>query len=646
MLKYFLIWFTTFLSISATVSAQDETNVAWFEGLFQSAKVNSAEQKLAVAKEQLEAVINNQQGKEQARAMIALGVLHLTQLNEHEKAMDWFIRSLVVEDSLNLNQERVFTYVAMARVFEVVGYHNKTIHFLEQAANLNEKEKNEEAIAFVLNETGRANAANGYIDTALENFEVALEYSRKLGQSDREADALFYRGNLLAKKGNFAEALEQHKEALKIRRTLQNRDDEANSLNEIGKLYRYLKNEERALANHLAALKIYKATNDAKGLAGTYNNIGSLYLRTNDIKRSISTLELALEAGRNANDDEQLRTSYENLSLSYKALKDYKRSLYYHEQFVSMFDFSQGEENERELLEKQSEHLIKNKEVEINNLEKERERKDLEIKAKEIEKQKLLYIIGLGGVIIILILFLYLLMRRTSKKLKELNATKDKLFSIIGHDLKGPLNSLTSFSSLLLNHADKLSKEEIKMLSTDLDKSLKNLMALLENLLEWSRSQTGSIDFKAVRFDVHEVIQENVDLLKGLADNKKIKIIANLTGEVWVHAHRYSINTVVRNLLSNAIKFTPEGGTITVSSAIDKLTAIAVQDTGVGMAPSTIQKLFELGSKTSTLGTAKEKGTGLGLILCKDFVEKNGGTINVESTEGVGSRFYFTIPNG
>ncbi len=636
----------TLLGYPTYLYAQEETTVAWFQNLFETAKANSVEQKIAGAKKKLEIVTNNQQGKEEAKAIIELGSLYFTQLNDYEEAMDWFIRSLVVEDSLQLNQERVFTYIALARVFEEVGYHSKSIDFLEQATKLNEKEKDPEVLTFILTEKGRANAAYGAIDEALEHFELALDYARKLNQPDREADALFFRGNLLKRKGNFKEALEQHKEALNIRRTLANPEKEAKSLNELGELYRLLDNDEKALANHLAALKIRKATRDERGLAETYNNIGSLYLLTKDIKRSISNLNLALEAGRNAQDQDQIKTSYDYLSQSYKALKDYKKSLNYQEQFASMQEFIQTERNERHLLERQSLYLIDKKELQITSLEKDRIEGEKKIQAQENEKNRLKLIITLGGVILLLILFLYFLVRRTSRKLKELNATKDKLFSIIGHDLKGPLNSLTAFSSLLLNHADKLTKEDIKTLSTDLDKSLKNLMALLENLLEWSRSQTGSIDFKPERFDISAVIKENLDLLQGLANNKKIKLVHESSNELMVNAHRYSINTVVRNLISNAIKFTPEGGSITITTESSSIITVSVRDTGVGMAPSTVVKLFQLGSKISTLGTAKEKGTGLGLILCKDFVEKNGGKIGVDSEEGVGSRFYFSIPRG
>ncbi|HEX6891048.1 MAG TPA: HAMP domain-containing sensor histidine kinase, partial [Chryseolinea sp.] len=252
----------------------------------------------------------------------------------------------------------------------------------------------------------------------------------------------------------------------------------------------------------------------------------------------------------------------------------------------------------------------------------------------------------------------YIVQQRSNKKLKvahdqlnsqnlelqELNATKDKFFSIISHDLKGPLNSLTSFSSLLINHTESLSKEEIKMFASDFDKSLKNLFALLENLLEWSRSQTGNIEFVPESFDLAVVMEENKELLKAQAQNKNITLVNESTEKVLINAHKNSVNTVVRNLISNAIKFTPEGGKITLKTFRQNGVVVAsITDTGVGMSQNVIDRLFRIDSKHSTKGTANEKGTGLGLILCKEFVEKNGGKIWVSSIEGEGSVFSFSL---
>jgi signal transduction histidine kinase len=207
------------------------------------------------------------------------------------------------------------------------------------------------------------------------------------------------------------------------------------------------------------------------------------------------------------------------------------------------------------------------------------------------------------------------------------------------------LNSLSSFSNLLINYFDSLSKEEIQTLAKDLDKSLKNLYSLLDNLLEWARSQTGNISFKPESFDLTVVLNENKELLSAQAGNKQISIVQERVAPLSVSVHKHSITTVVRNLLSNAIKFTPPGGQIKINAMENQNDiVVSVADTGVGMSEAVIKNLFRIDSKHSTLGTANEKGTGLGLVLCKDFVEKNGGRLWVESKERAGSIFFFTIP--
>jgi len=272
----------------------------------------------------------------------------------------------------------------------------------------------------------------------------------------------------------------------------------------------------------------------------------------------------------------------------------------------------------------------------------EKKQTEIALREKQIAYQQ--NIIWLIVVILIILIASALIIVRYNRKLAELNMMKNKLFSIISHDLKGPLHSFTSFSELLINHTEHLTHAEIKKLAVDLDISLKNLYSLLENLLEWSRAQAGNIDFTPEDFDLTDIIKNNEELLKMQAQNKKIKIINENLEPLPVKLHKQSINTVVHNLLSNAIKFTPKDGTITlsISKTTNKYT-VSVTDTGVGMSAFAIDQLFKIGTKYSTPGTANEKGTGLGLILCKDFIEKNGGTIGVQSEEGKGSTFYFTV---
>ncbi len=645
-MKVFFAFMVLLLS-SGAITAQNDADVRWFEDLFIIPKNKPIDEERRVAElKRLNALETHDQEGE-VRTLIELGVLHLTRVNDYEQALGWLIRSLTLEDSLGLHREKIFTYIAMSQVFEAVGDYYKSADFLKEAEALDANDDDLLMRSLILNEAGRVNAAHGNIDEAFDDYRQLLIYSRQLELRAQEADALFHLGQLLTRQKKYKEALQSHKEALTIRRSIHDKSKEAMSLNDIGELYRSTKNYERSLANHVAALEIRQKLKDEPGLAESYNSVGALYIAKKDYKRAIANLELALQASREVHDQEQTLKTYEYLSQCYKELKDYKKALESKESSLGILDFIQNEKNERQLLETQNRYQMKKKEGEIDKLELDRTQREKVIEAQTKLRNFLFLLIALGMVISLLVLYLYFLKRRSNRKLQEINDTKDKLFSIIGHDLKGPLNSLTAFSTLLLHHTDSLTKDEIKMLSLDLDKSLKNLFTLLENLLEWGRSQSGNIDFKPEAFDLAIVLKENQDLLKGLAENKKITIVNDNAASLSVKAHHNSINTVVRNLISNAIKFTPEGGKITLKvESAERQLRVSVEDTGVGMSEAAIQRLFKIGTKHSTLGTAQEKGTGLGLVLCKDFVEKNGGTIGVESIEGKGSTFYFTVPTG
>jgi len=659
--KVFFAFMVLSLSyVIPSVAQSDDSDVTWYESFFKEKGQKSIEETLHLIEVQrLQAKEKNDKPGE-ARALIGLGLFNLVEVNDYEQSMGWLIRSLAIEDSVGLKKEQIFTYLAIGRVYEEVGNYIKSIDFIKQALALNDAHVHPDLRALILNELGRVNAASGNVAAAFENYEMLLEYAEDLGQPGREADALFYLGRLRTRDQKYNEALSDHKKALALRRQLKDRASEAISLNEIGELYRAMKNQERSLANHLAALEIRQKLKDNRGLAESYNNIGVLYFQQKNFQRAISNLQLALEAGREAQAMEQIKKSHEYLSQCYKELKDYKKALESREQFQGIHEFIQNDRDEHQLLETQNRYVLEKKESEISKLESDRAQREKQMEAQRKFRNFLFLLIGLALIIVVLILYLYVIKQKSNKVLKaanekvssqneqlqELNATKDKFFSIIGHDLKGPLNSLTSFSGLLINHTDSLSKDEIKMLAKDLDKSLKNLFALLENLLEWSRSQTGNIEFKPEAFDLAVLLKESEDLLNTQAQNKKITIVNESKASLPVKLHKHSINTVVRNLLSNAIKFTPEGGTITLNAQQNKNEVmVSIADTGVGMSPEVIKKLFRLGTKHSTKGTADEKGTGLGLILCKEFIEKNGGQIGVTSEVGKGSVFFFTLPN-
>jgi signal transduction histidine kinase/ligand-binding sensor domain-containing protein len=233
----------------------------------------------------------------------------------------------------------------------------------------------------------------------------------------------------------------------------------------------------------------------------------------------------------------------------------------------------------------------------------------------------------------------------SNAKLAALNATKDKLFSIIAHDLKNPFNTILGLCENLSRRYSKMEDgKRLHTLELIYDSSSK-IFKLLENLLDWARSQTGSIRFDPEEIILNEIIDANIKILTNLASGKNIAIMQNLMAQTKVYADKNMLTTVIRNLITNAIKFT-ENGSITIDvEQITDSTKIKIIDTGVGMNAETMKKIFSITNTKSTFGTKGETGTGLGLIICKEFIERHSGSIGVESELGKGSTFYVQIPN-
>lgn len=234
---------------------------------------------------------------------------------------------------------------------------------------------------------------------------------------------------------------------------------------------------------------------------------------------------------------------------------------------------------------------------------------------------------------------------KQNKKLNELNATKDKFFSIIAHDLRNPLAAFRNIVELLTNFYDELSEDKIKNTIRILDDNSNHLYKLLENLLQWSQSQTGGIQFLPVLQSVSAVVHINASLMEVAAEKKNISIEYNIDDDLMAYYDADLTNTVLRNLIMNAIKFTKLGGKITIEAKdLGDLVEICVKDNGVGMNKEDLEKLFRIDVHHTTLGTSEEKGTGLGLILCKEFIAMHKCKIYAESREGEGSSFIFTLP--
>jgi signal transduction histidine kinase len=228
-------------------------------------------------------------------------------------------------------------------------------------------------------------------------------------------------------------------------------------------------------------------------------------------------------------------------------------------------------------------------------------------------------------------------------RLNRLNNAKDKIFSIIGHDLRSPISSLLAILKML--QKKQISKEEFEHYASSMYLNVEQLHATLDNLLYWAQSQAGGMSAKPQEVNIGTLIGEVTQLNSVLATSKNIEIQIDGSVDFNVVADLTMSKSVLINLIGNAIKFTDSGGTILISvNKKDEFAEVHVHDNGGGMTKETVNNLFMLSENRSTLGTRKEAGTGLGLLLCKEFVEKNGGTISVHSEPGKGSDFYFTLP--
>jgi signal transduction histidine kinase len=583
---------------------------------------------------------------------------HLT--SDHEEALKKCMKAESNARANGFTEEQVLSKLAIASIFYQIGNTTKALEHQLAAYHLSDSMDYKHLHSIILNDQARS-----YIELeAYEKAELCLKNSlnnaKMIDQREMMAETNMMFGALYQAAFNYEIALTHFENARTIFASLGKELQTAMALYEIGNTYFALDNWNKSFEYHLKALHIRIKINDYTGLAESYNEIGHWCTEREEFGRAIKNLELGLTNAELVNSNRLMQQSFNYLYWAYLGAEDYKNAALYQNKYSNISELIHTEASERKIQEITTQNEIERRELQIRNLQEREDRKE----------EQLAMIRKFSIVMAVLLLFIavslffvvrsYRSKRRINKKLEEINArvikqnealsklngTKDKFFSIIGHDLKGPLNSLTAFSQLLINHTASLTEEEIKTIAKDLDKSLKNLYELLENLLAWARSQTGNLEFVPLKFRIAEVIKENVRLLSKAAQNKRLKIEMLVDDDLEIYADLNSIKTVIRNLLSNAIKFTPSEGVISIFADRWKdRVEIAIRDTGVGMSEAVQQKIFDISSKHTSLGTNKEKGTGLGLVLCKEFVEANKGKLMVESTEGAGSLFKIVLPN-
>lgn len=590
----------------------------------------------------------------------------LQNLKRYSEAMDALKRAASICNSIGNAQDEALINQQIAALYKNLQDLNRSLEYALKAVNINLSNNIT---------TGLANNYNfiGLLHKDLKNFDLAEEYflkSLKIWQQEKNEEGLSNTYNNLGivydEKKDAQKALEYYSKSLELSKKLEDLKGIAVAYNNIGYLSIRINQIDAGIDSYLKSIKISHDLNDIESYLNTYNNIAIAYLKKNNIEKSEEYVNLVLKEFDKVKDLAIIQETYKILSNINSKKGNFKKAFEYKTIELAYNDTLYTQQQTSNIIEMQTRFETEAKEREIQIL-----KKDNDIKQLEFERQRFFQRI----LIIISILFLIILVggamsfryiRRSNKlleqkniefenanikliesekNLRELNATKDKLFSIIAHDLKNPFNALMGFSDLLDKNYNFLSEEERKEYIGVVSDSTQNLYKLLDNLLQWTRTQTGAITYISENFKLYPLIKQEVDILSPNADKKKININLKVDETQNVFADKNSIATVVRNLVSNAIKFTSNGGWIEIDAKQNnKYVEISVSDSGIGIKGDDIDKIFMLDSSFTTKGTANESGTGLGLLLCKEFVEKNNGKIWAESKKGKGSTFYFTLP--
>ncbi len=432
-----------------------------------------------------------------------------------------------------------------------------------------------------------------------------------------------------------------------------------------GIAYFFLGDYQKSIEYYRRGFLMNQALNSQSGMATALINIGEAYGYLGQYENALKNLKQGLSTARSLQDRNVIRSAMLMLSDIYELQGDYQSSLSYYKSYVALSDSLFNESRKQQVADMEVRFETDKQRLEITSLQKDRELDSLKI---ENEKsQKLGFALTSGFLLIISGFTFYGFVKiqkskralnaqnkviskindqltSSQEELVKSNATKDKFFALIAHDLRGPIASLQGIGRMLDFYLDKGKNSEVRQLINQVDKSSTSVNHLLDNLLKWALSQTKGLRNHPSKFKLKNLVTDCRAIFDESLKSKEIVLEVKMDESVCVFADYNMVSTILRNLVSNAIKFTPNGGRIQIEVEHQGAFAkIGVRDSGVGMSREQLQTLFELTSKTTT-GTAGEKGTGLGLMLCAEFVKINQGEIRVETKEGEGSNFIFTLP--
>ncbi|MGA2297276.1 MAG: tetratricopeptide repeat protein [FCB group bacterium] len=625
-------------------------------------KIKEYDKALTNYKNALSIYENLKDNTEISKMLTNIGTLY-TQIGNLDEAINYQLRSL---DYANENKDTASISRALKKIGNLYfqkGKYDEALKYYLKRQDLKESKDESKDDEIVLVNTGK-------IYYSLDKYKEAIEYYQKallVVKNDKDelktARILTAIGNVYYDWKNYQEALFYYKQSLKIAEKKDTKNGIAILLNNIGLVYKNLGDYQKALDYCLKSLNIKEEIGDESNTYYPITSIAEIYLKLGNNNQALKYLYKALNIAENEKDNKLLQEVYYLLYEVNEASGQYKKALEYHKLYTDIKDTVIQLETNKKFLEVNTKYETGKKQTENEALRK----------ANEIQRN---YFIVVAGLIFILLIVLYNRYRSKQKTnrllnekntqilsqhkelenmygqlqikeqgLMEANATKDKFFSIIAHDLKNPLHAITLSSDVLIHKYKFMPGEQLIDLIKNINKAGNYISELLANLLQWARSQSGRIEFEPQKINLKQAVTENLDLLIVNANKKNLDISYDIEEDTALYADSNMVNTILRNLISNAIKFTDDFGMVKISTDINcNFVQISVSDTGIGISEEDLQKLFRIDVQHTTIGTSKEKGTGLGLILCKEFVDRHGGEILVDSKEGEGTTFKITLP--
>lgn len=546
---------------------------------------------------------------------------------------------------------------------------------------------------------GRLKRDQDNVVDALNQMFVALKLYREIGDQGQIANALNDISIIYANSGDFKKSLNYFKQALEIFQQTRDTKGESYALNNIGMIYQESNDKVMAKDYFIQSLKIKEKNNDLYGISRGYSNLGSLaeddkqwaealsyynkadslfektkdiaaqsanllaigrvYDEQNNVSDAIKHSLKALEKARQVKALSFMANASQQLASLEEKRTNYEIALQYQKLYNELADSLNNESHRANLEELKTKFDFEEKEREITLL-----KKDKELQQAVVERKNIItYALTAGILFTLAILGLVYYAYQTTKSkrdslaiknkeieqqkddLGKLNKEKDRFFSILSHDLRGPLGSLKGLSHLLTGHLDALTPQELIEIRTRIDTSLDNLTDLINNILEWSMASSQRRRWRFDKINADDLIKKNISLYKMIAESKGVTIVHETEGDLYGYADYHAIDTVIRNLLSNSIKFSHANKQVTIRAtrSSDKI-LISVRDQGIGIPLEKLSNLFSLNGNISQPGTNNEKGTGIGLTLCKALMKENSGDIQVKSKVGEGSEFIVSLP--